>query len=71
MPHGKEPWDGRQAVQDRRLKMKLKILQTFNYGSVSDPQKAIAGNTMESDTMDVAAWQIVAWMQEKWVEAVE
>ena len=51
--------------------MKLKILQTFNYGSVSDPQKAIAGNTMESDTMDVAAWQIVAWMQEKWVEAVE
>jgi hypothetical protein len=51
--------------------MQLRILQDFHYGSVSDPQKAIAGNTMESDTMDVTAWQIEKWIRLGWAEAVE
>jgi hypothetical protein len=51
--------------------MQLKILKSFNYGSVSDPQKAIAGNTMESDTMEVAAWQIEKWIRLGWAVGID
>jgi hypothetical protein len=37
--------------------MKIKILRDFHYGSVSDPQKMIAGNTGEVPD-GTPAWQI-------------
>lgn len=38
--------DGKKKVV---LKMKIKILKSFNYGSVSDPQRLHAGNTQEAE----------------------
>jgi hypothetical protein len=51
--------------------MQLKILKSFNYGSVSDSRMAIAGNTMESDTMDAAAWMVEKWIRLGWAVGID
>lgn len=52
--------------------MKLKILKSFRVGSVSDPQRMIAGNVVESDTIDEATQdRIEKWIEMGWVEKVE
>jgi hypothetical protein len=51
--------------------MQLKILKSFNYGSVSDPQKMTAGNTVETGTMNVAPWMIEQWIRHGWAEVIE
>ena len=48
--------------------VRLKILKNFRYGSISDPQRMIAGNTVE---MDVAEKRLAKWLEMKWVEKVE
>jgi hypothetical protein len=52
--------------------MKLRILKDFNYGSVSDPQKMLAGNVVESNSVDGMTEEKIAHMKAmKWVEEVE
>jgi hypothetical protein len=48
--------------------MKIKILKNFRYGSVSDPERMIAGNTVD---MDVPEERLKKWLEMKWVELVE
>lgn len=50
--------------------MKIKILKTFSYGSVSDPTKIIAGNIQEVPS-DVSERRLQAWIKMKWVEEVK
>jgi len=52
--------------------MKYKIRKDFEYGSVSDPQKMVAGNVFEADTLEEATPERLAkWVEMGWVEAVE
>jgi len=67
---GKEREYGQNAVQDRRLKMKIRILKNFSYGSVSDPQKMLAGNVQEVPS-GVSESFIETWLEMGWVEKVE
>ena len=48
--------------------VRLRILKSFKYGSISDPQKMIAGNTVE---MEVNEKRLAKWIEIKWVEVVE
>ena len=48
--------------------MKLKILKSFMVGSVSDPKRMIAGNTVECDA---SPERIEKWIEMGWVEKVE
>ncbi len=51
--------------------MKLKILKSFNYGSVSDPKHMTAGNIVESSTIDGATEEMVEeWIAMRWVEVI-
>ncbi|MBN1234538.1 MAG: hypothetical protein JW999_00635 [Methanotrichaceae archaeon] len=49
--------------------MKAKILKSFSYGSVSDPQKLTAGNIM--DMSKFSEKKIKKWIELKWIEIVE
>ena len=48
--------------------VRLKILKDFRYGSISDPDRMIAGNVVE---MDVAEKRLAKWLEMRWVEVVE
>jgi len=51
--------------------MKLKILKSFNFGSVSDPQRMTKGNIVESSTIDGANDEMIEkWIAMRWVEVV-
>ncbi|MCK9570251.1 hypothetical protein M0R72_15000 [Candidatus Pacearchaeota archaeon] len=51
--------------------MKLKILKSFNFGSVSDPQRMTAGNIVESSTIDGATDEMIEkWIGLRWVAPV-
>jgi hypothetical protein len=49
--------------------MKIKILKGFKYGSVSDPQSMIAGNTQEVPS-GISEKTLGQWISMKWVEKV-
>lgn len=49
--------------------MKIKILQSFKYGSVSDPQRMVAGNTQEVPE-GVSEHTLNEWLRQGWVEWV-
>ena len=52
--------------------MKLKIIKNFRVGSVSDPKRMIAGNTIVAETCDEATPERIAkWVEMGWVEVVE
>ena len=48
--------------------MKAKILKSFNYGDVSDPQRMIAGNIV--DMSNFSDSKIKKWIELKWIEVV-
>ena len=48
--------------------MKLKILKNFRVGSISDPKRMIAGNTVECDA---SPERIAKWVKMGWVVVVE
>jgi hypothetical protein len=49
--------------------LKIKILKSFSYGSVSDPQRMVAGNTQ--DVPDGVSEQTLdTWLKMGWVEWV-
>jgi len=50
--------------------MKIRILKNFSYGSVSDPQKMLAGNVQEVPS-GVSESFIETWLEMGWVEKVE
>lgn len=47
--------------------MKLKILKDFRYGSISDPERMIAGNVVD---IDVPEKRLAKWLEMGWVEVV-
>ena len=47
--------------------MKLKILKDFRYGSISDPERMIAGNVVD---VDESPERIAKWVEMGWVEVV-
>jgi hypothetical protein len=49
--------------------MKAKILKSFNYGDVSDPQRMTAGNIVDMSKFSES--QIKKWRELKWIEVVE
>jgi len=49
--------------------MKIKILKSFSYGSVSDPKKMQAGNTQEVPD-DASEQMLDPWLKMGWVEWV-
>ena len=46
----------------------FKVLKSFRYGSVSDPKRMIAGNTMSA--ANFSERQIKQWIGLKWIEMV-
>lgn len=50
--------------------MKIKVLKNFRHGSVSDPQRMIAGNVTEVPA-DVPAKTVAMWVELGWAEVVE
>jgi hypothetical protein len=50
--------------------MKIKILEDFQYGSVSDPTKMVAGNTQEAPK-DVTIVQLNEWQKRGWIEIID
>lgn len=49
--------------------MKIKVLKSFSYGSVSDPQKMQAGNTQNVPS-DASENMLNEWLRLGWVEWV-
>ena len=47
--------------------MKLKILKDFRYGSISDPERMIAGNVVD---VDESPERIAKWVEMGGVEVV-
>lgn len=51
--------------------MRLEILKTFNYGSVSGPQSLHAGNTVDRASLSAADLVIDYWIDMQWVRILE
>lgn len=44
----------------------FKVIKDFNYGSISDPQRMIAGNIMDCkdfDIGDLRQWKALGWIE--------
>ena len=48
--------------------MKLKILKNFRVGSISDPERMIAGNVVD---VAVSEKRLEKWIEMRWVEKVD
>lgn len=50
--------------------MKIRILKSFRYGSVSDPKRLTAGNIQEVP-VDASDGMVAQWFALKWVEEIK
>ena len=48
--------------------VRLRILKDFRYGSISDPDRMIAGNVVD---VAVSEKRLEKWIEMRWVEKVD
>ena len=56
-------------IEPGATRMKFQATISFNYGSVSDPQRIMAGDIYDSKDFDEGS--IKEWMSLKWIKEVK